>query len=73
MKVYALNASPRKGWNSDEMLDAFIKGVSETNPDIDGRRVALTFLSRTRLAPSPAPPACQGFLQPHRLRPSPAS
>lgn len=39
MKIYALNASPRKNWNSDEMLDAFIKGVSETNPDIEVEKV----------------------------------
>jgi hypothetical protein len=25
MKIYALNASPRKGWNSDEMLESFLK------------------------------------------------
>ena len=39
MKIYALNASPRKNWNSNEMLDAFIKGVSETNPDIEVEKV----------------------------------
>ena len=42
MKVYALNASPRKGWNSDEMLDAFIKGVTETNPDIEVEKVNIS-------------------------------
>jgi multimeric flavodoxin WrbA len=35
MKIYALNASPRKGWNSDEMLESFINGVKEANPDIE--------------------------------------
>lgn len=35
MKIYALNASPRKGWNSDEMLNAFIDGVREADPDIE--------------------------------------
>jgi multimeric flavodoxin WrbA len=39
MKIYALNASPRKGWNSDEMLESFINGVKETNPDIEIEKV----------------------------------
>ena len=39
MKIYALNASPRKGWNSDEMLDSFIKGVRDTDPDIGIEKV----------------------------------
>ena len=32
MKVYALNASPRKGWNCDRLLDRFIEGVKDTAP-----------------------------------------
>ena len=39
MKIYALNAGPRKGWNSDEMLESFIKGVRDTAPDIDIEKV----------------------------------
>ena len=39
MKVYALNASPRKGWNSDQMLESFIKGVSDTAPNIEIEKV----------------------------------
>jgi multimeric flavodoxin WrbA len=39
MKIYALNASPRKGWNSDEMLASFINGVKEVNPDIEVEKV----------------------------------
>ena len=35
MKIYALNASPRKGWSSDEMLNAFINGVREAAPEKD--------------------------------------
>lgn len=39
MKIYALNASPRKGWNCDQVLDSFIKGVKETNPEIEVEKV----------------------------------
>lgn len=39
MKIYALNASPRKGWNSDEMLNAFIDGVHEAAPEIEIEKV----------------------------------
>ena len=39
MKVYALNASPRKGWNSDEMLDSLIQGVRDSADYIDVEKV----------------------------------
>ena len=39
MKVYALNASPRKGWNCDQLLDRFIEGVRDTAPEIEVEKV----------------------------------
>ena len=39
MIIYALNASPRKGWNCGEMLDSFISGFSMTAPDIEIEKV----------------------------------
>ena len=41
MKVYALNASPRKGWNCDQLLDRFIEGVKDTDPKIEVEKVHL--------------------------------
>ncbi|MDO4538302.1 MAG: flavodoxin family protein [Coriobacteriales bacterium] len=35
MKIYALCASPRKRWNSDQMLDAFVEGVCEQAPEAE--------------------------------------
>ncbi len=39
--IYALNGSPRKGWTSEELLDSFIRGVRETDPEIDVKKVHL--------------------------------
>ena len=33
-KIYALNGGPRKNWNTDQMLDSFIRGIRETAPEI---------------------------------------
>ena len=41
MKVVAVNASPRKGWNSDQMLDAFIEGVQQRCPTAEVEKVQL--------------------------------
>ena len=41
MKVYAVNASPRKGWNTDQMLNSFIRGVREAAPEIEVEKVNL--------------------------------
>jgi putative NADPH-quinone reductase len=46
MKLLALNGSPRKGWNSDEMLEAFINGVKEANSDIEVEKVNIYDLLR---------------------------
>lgn len=35
MKALFLNASPRKGWNSDDMLESFLSGVKDTGPEIE--------------------------------------
>ena len=41
MKIVAINASPRKGWNSDKMLDAFIEGARGACPDAEVEKVQL--------------------------------
>lgn len=33
MKIYGINGSPRKKWNSEQMLDSFLKGVLAQEPD----------------------------------------
>ena len=38
-KVYALNASPRKGWTSEELLDSFIQGIKDTTSEIEVEKV----------------------------------
>ena len=40
-KIYALNASPRKGWNCDQILDSFIEGVRETATELEIEKVQL--------------------------------
>lgn len=35
MKIVAVNGGPRKGKNTDQMLDAFIQGVREANPEAE--------------------------------------
>lgn len=39
MKVYAINGGPRKGKNTDQMLDSFIKGIAETREDAEIEKV----------------------------------
>ena len=41
MKIYALCASPRKRWNSDQLLDAFVEGVREQAPEAEVEKVYL--------------------------------
>ena len=41
MKIYALCASPRKRWNSDQLLDAFVEGVCEQAPEAEVEKVYL--------------------------------
>jgi len=41
MKVVAVNASPRKGWNSEQMLDALIAGAREECPAAEVEKVQL--------------------------------
>ena len=35
MKIVAVNGGPRKGKNTDQMLDAFIEGVKSAAPDAE--------------------------------------
>lgn len=35
MKIVAVNGGPRKGKNTDQMLDAFIEGMKETAPEAE--------------------------------------
>ena len=32
MKIIALNGSPRKGWNTHQMLEAFLEGPEPPTP-----------------------------------------
>jgi multimeric flavodoxin WrbA len=41
MKIVAVNGGPRKGKNTDQMLDAFIEGVKEANPEADVQVIRL--------------------------------
>ena len=41
MKIIAINASPRKGWNTEQMLDAFLDGVRAHSPDAKIEKVQL--------------------------------
>lgn len=35
MKIVAVNGGPRRGKNTDQMLDAFLEGIRETNPEAE--------------------------------------
>lgn len=35
MKIYAINGSPRKNWNSAQLLEKFIEGVRSVEPDAE--------------------------------------
>lgn len=41
MRIYALCASPRKRWNSDQLLDAFVGGIREAAPEAEVSKVYL--------------------------------
>ena len=41
MKIVAVNGGPRKGKNTDQMLNAFIEGVKEANPDAEVQIIRL--------------------------------
>ena len=41
MKIISINASPRKGWNSDRMLDAFLEGIRVQCSDAKIEKVQL--------------------------------
>ena len=40
-KIYAINASPRKGWNTAQMLDRFLDGVRSRSDRIEILRIDL--------------------------------
>ena len=41
MQIYAINASPRKKWNTGTILENVLKGASESNPDVLGEMINL--------------------------------
>ena len=41
MKITAVNGGPRKGKNTDQMLDAFLRGVKNTAPDAEIQTIRL--------------------------------
>lgn len=41
MKIVAVNGGPRKGKNTDQMLDAFIEGVKQKNPEAEVQVIRL--------------------------------
>lgn len=41
MKVVAVNGGPRKGKNTDQMLDAFLEGVKVANPEAEIETICL--------------------------------
>lgn len=41
MKTVAVNGGPRRGKNTDQMLDAFIHGVKDMSPDADIQTIRL--------------------------------
>lgn len=41
MKIVAVNGGPRKGKNTDQMLDAFIEGVKEASPEAEVQVIRL--------------------------------
>lgn len=41
MKIYAINGGPRKGWNSETMLQHFLKGAKSASPDVEVEMVHL--------------------------------
>lgn len=47
MKIIAINGSPRKGWNSDKLLDKWVEGVKSEIPDAEIKKVNLYNLKFT--------------------------
>ncbi len=47
MKIIAINGSPRKGWNSDKLLEKWIDGVRSVLPDAEIKKVNLYDLKFT--------------------------
>ncbi len=47
MKIIAINGSPRKGWNSDKLLDKWIEGITSRIPDAEVKKVNLYDLQFT--------------------------
>ena len=41
MKIVAVNGGPRKGKNTDQMLDAFLEGVKEACPEAEVQVIRL--------------------------------
>ncbi len=47
MKIIAINGSPRKGWNSDKLLDKWVEGITHKLPDAEVKKVNLYDLKFT--------------------------
>ncbi len=47
MKIIAINGSPRKGWNSDKLLEKWVEGVKSVLPDAEVKTVNLYDLKFT--------------------------
>ena len=41
MKIIAVNGGPRRGKNTDQMLDAFIQGVHDAAPEAEVQGIRL--------------------------------
>lgn len=41
MKIYAINGSPRKGWNTETLLQKFLEGAASVSSDIEIKMVHL--------------------------------
>lgn len=39
MKFYAIQGSPRKNWNDDQLLDSFIEGIHSKMPDAEVEKI----------------------------------
>lgn len=47
MKIIAINGSPRRGWNSDKLLEKWVEGVKSVLPDAEVKKVNLYDLKFT--------------------------
>ncbi len=47
MKIIAINGSPRKGWNSDKLLDKWVEGITSVLPEAEVKKVNLYDLKYT--------------------------